>query len=50
MAAKLRDRSAAVAYNLCDSAKILDIVEVDTENKALVLDIARKSPPPLLHG
>lgn len=37
---KAPDRSAAAAYNLCDSAKILDIVEVDTENKALVLDIA----------
>ena len=37
---KAPDRSAAVAYNLCDSAKILDIVEVDAENKALVLDIA----------
>lgn len=34
------DRGAAAAYNLCDSAKILDIVEVDAENKALVLDIA----------
>lgn len=37
---KAPDRSAAVAYNLCDSAKIVDIVEVDAENKALVLDIA----------
>lgn len=37
---KAPDRSTAVAYNLCDSAKILDIVEVDAENKALVLDIA----------
>lgn len=37
---KAPDRSATVAYNLCDSAKILDIVEVDVENKALVLDIA----------
>lgn len=37
---KAPDRSAAVAYNLCDSAKILDIVEADAENKALVLDIA----------
>ena len=37
---KAPDRSNAAAYNLCDSAKILDIVEVDTENKALVLDIA----------
>lgn len=39
-ASKAPDRSAAVAYNLCDSAKILDIVEIDAENKALVLDIA----------
>lgn len=39
-AGKAPDRSATVAYNLCDSAKILDIVEVDAENKALVLDIA----------
>ena len=37
---KAPDRDATVAYNLCDSAKILDIVEVDAENKALVLDIA----------
>lgn len=37
---KAPDRGAAAAYNLCDSAKILDIVEVDAENKALVLDIA----------
>ena len=37
---KAPDRSAAVAYNLCDSAKILDIVNVDENNKALVLDIA----------
>lgn len=39
-AGKAPDRGATVAYNLCDSAKILDIVEVDAENKALVLDIA----------
>lgn len=37
---KAPDRGATVAYNLCDSAKILDIVDVDAENKALVLDIA----------
>lgn len=37
---KAPDRGTAAAYNLCDSAKILDIVEVDAENKALVLDIA----------
>lgn len=39
-ASKAPDRSDAVTYNLCDSAKILDIVEIDAENKALVLDIA----------
>lgn len=39
-AGKAPDRGATVAYNLCDSTKILDIVEVDAENKALVLDIA----------
>lgn len=39
-ASKAPDRGATVAYNLCDSAKILDIVEVDAENKALALDIA----------
>ena len=39
-ASETPDRNAAAAYNLCDSAKILDIVEVDAENKALVLDIA----------
>lgn len=37
---KAPDRNATVAYNLCDSAKILDIVEVDAENKALVLNTA----------
>lgn len=37
---KAPDRSNAKAYNLCDSAKIIDIVDVDAENKALVLDIA----------
>lgn len=36
---KAPDRSTAVAYNLCDSTKILDIVNVDENNKALVLDI-----------
>lgn len=36
---KAPERGTAAAYNLCDSAKILDIVEVDAENKALVLDI-----------
>ena len=36
---KAPDRSAVVAYNLCDSAKILDIVNVDENNKALVLGI-----------
>lgn len=37
---KAPDRAAAVAYNLCDSTKILDVVSVDENNKALVLDIA----------
>lgn len=36
---KAPDRGAAAAYNLCDSAKIIDIVNVDENNKALVLDI-----------
>ena len=39
-ASKAPDRDDAKAYNLCDSAKILDIVEVDENNKALVLDAA----------
>lgn len=37
---KAPDRGAPVAYNLCDSTKILDVVSVDENNKALVLDIA----------
>lgn len=36
---KAPDRGTAAAYNLCDSAKIIDIVNVDENNKALVLDI-----------
>ena len=36
---KAPDRGAAAAYNLCDSTKIIDIVNVDENNKALVLDI-----------
>ena len=36
---KAPDRNRDEAHSLCDSAKILDIVEVDVENKALVLDI-----------
>lgn len=36
---KAPDRGVAAAYNLCDSAKIIDIVNVDENNKALVLDI-----------
>lgn len=39
-ASKAPDRGDAKVYNLCDSAKILDIVEVDENNKALVLDAA----------
>lgn len=34
-----KDRSSAKIHNLCDNVKILDIVEVDANNKALVLDI-----------
>lgn len=34
-----KDRGNAKIHNICDSAKILDIVEVDEANKALVLDI-----------
>ena len=34
-----KDRGNAKIHNICDSAKILDIIEVDEANKALVLDI-----------
>lgn len=34
-----RDRGNAKMHNICDSAKILDIVDVDGTNKALVLDL-----------
>lgn len=36
---KVPDRGTAAVYNLCDSAKIIDIVNVDENNKSLVLDI-----------
>lgn len=36
---KAPDRNRDEAHSLCDSVEILDIVEVDVENKALVLDI-----------
>lgn len=36
---KSPDRNRDEAHSLCDSVEILDIVEVDVENKALVLDI-----------
>ena len=35
-----KDRSNAKIHNICDNAKILDIIEVDVDNKALVLDIS----------
>lgn len=34
-----KDRGNAKTHNICDSAKILDIVDVDGTNKALVLDL-----------
>ena len=34
-----KDRGNAKMHNICDSAKILDIVDVDGINKALVLDL-----------
>lgn len=34
-----KDRENAKMHNICDSAKILDIVDVDGTNKALVLDL-----------
>lgn len=34
-----KDRGNAKIHNICDSAKILDIVDVDGTNKALVLDV-----------
>lgn len=35
-----KDRSNAKIHNICDNVKILDIIEVDVDNKALVLDIS----------
>lgn len=35
-----KDRGNAKIHNICDNAKILDIIEVDVDNKALVLDIS----------
>lgn len=35
-----KDRGNAKIHNICDNAKILDIIEVDADNKALVLDIS----------
>lgn len=34
-----KDRGNVKIHNICDSAKILDIIKVDEANKALVLDI-----------
>lgn len=34
-----KDRGSSLVHNICDSAKILDIVDVDGTNKALVLDV-----------
>ena len=35
-----KDRSNAKIHNICDNVKVLDIIEVDVDNKALVLDIS----------
>ena len=35
-----KDRGNAKIHNICDNAKILDIIEVDADNKALVLDVS----------
>ena len=35
-----KDRGNAKIHNICDNVKILDIIEVDVDNKALVLDIS----------
>ena len=34
-----KDRGNAKIHNICDNAKVIDIVDVDRTNKALVLDI-----------
>ena len=35
-----KDRGNVKIHNICDNVKILDIIEVDADNKALVLDIS----------
>ena len=35
-----KDRGNAKIHNICDNVKVLDIIEVDVDNKALVLDIS----------
>lgn len=35
-----KDRANAKIHNICDNVKILDVIEVDVDNKALVLDIS----------
>ena len=35
-----KDRGNEKIHNICDNTKILDIIEVDVDNKALVLDIS----------
>lgn len=35
-----KDRGNVKIHNICDNVKILDIIEVDVDNKALVLDIS----------
>lgn len=34
-----KDRGGSIVHNICDSAKVLDIVDVGETNKALVLDV-----------
>lgn len=33
------DRGSSLVHNICDSAKVLDIIDIDETNKALVLDV-----------
>lgn len=35
-----KDRSNAKIHNICDNVKVLDVIEADVDNKALVLDIS----------
>ena len=35
-----KDRGNAKIHNICDNVNVLDIIEVDVDNKALVLDIS----------